>query len=789
MKTMVRRKCRFSRTALAWTVFCTCLSIAGAPRANAQGTRVEGVVRDTSGASVPNAQVELRAKSYSATANTDASGVFVFENVPGDQGTLSITAKNMKTVQRNWSSASGTPVHVEVVLEPLSLTQRIMVTATRSETPLGQAPISDIQLTKEDVRTTPALTLDDTLRQVPGFSLFRRTSSRTANPTTMGVSLRGLGASGASRALVLNDGIPLNDPFGSWIYWDRVPRASVESIEFAQEGASSLYGSSALGGVIQFLTRPYHPSGIAIETSYGNQDTQDVSLSASGQYKRWYGIVAGEAFRTDGYFLVPEAYRGTMNTRAATRHGTADVTIGRKIGARSVVFARGSFFNDSRNNGIVGETNDIRLGEGALGANLDLGTVGTFTLRFYGDAQTYHQQFYSVAFDQNSAALVNSQTVPAQRVGGSAVWSRSLGQRHTLVAGFDEHEEIGHSHERIFSSSTGNPLRLNIAGGSQRTIGLFGEDLIQLAPGWLLSLSARYDNWRNFDASALCTPFRAPCPPDVSFAARSYDAFSPRATLLNQLNSHVSWSASVYRAFRAPTLNELYRGFRQANNQVNANAYLRAERLTGGEAGVAVTGWNRHIQLRGTFFFNEIINSIANVSCQVPDPSPLCPQPPPPNTNEFVRENLGRTSAPGVEISAIGQITDRLQLSGGYQYVDAKVISAPGQPSLLNTWVAQIPHNVLTFQARYSDPSRISFSVAGRMIGLQYDTNQLPLDRYFVLDAMISRRVAFGIEAFGAAENVFNTQYIATAGTSLSPPQIGLPVVVHCGIRYDFPKR
>ena len=67
--------------------------------------------------------------------------------------------------------------------------------------------------------------LDDQLRSVPGFSLFRRTSSRVANPTTQGVTLRGMSASGASRTLVLADGVPLNDPFGAWVYWDRVPVA------------------------------------------------------------------------------------------------------------------------------------------------------------------------------------------------------------------------------------------------------------------------------------------------------------------------------------------------------------------------------------------------------------------------------------------------------------------------------------------------------------------------------------------------------------------------------------
>ena len=84
---------------------------------------------------------------------------------------------------------------------------------------------------------SPALTLDDFLRRVPGFTLFRRTSSLVAHPTAQGVSLRGVGPSGASRSLVLADGIPLNDPFGGWVYWSRVPAPLDRSDRDTQRGA------------------------------------------------------------------------------------------------------------------------------------------------------------------------------------------------------------------------------------------------------------------------------------------------------------------------------------------------------------------------------------------------------------------------------------------------------------------------------------------------------------------------------------------------------------------------
>jgi len=138
---------------------------------------------------MPAAQVELHAKSYSRTMSTGLAGAFAFDHVPENFVTLLVIAKGLQQAQRAWSIASGIPVHLDIVLGPLPVNQRVIVTAARTETPLSDSPLSYMQLTHEDVQATPALTLDDVLRQILGFSLFRRSGSRTANPTTQGVSL------------------------------------------------------------------------------------------------------------------------------------------------------------------------------------------------------------------------------------------------------------------------------------------------------------------------------------------------------------------------------------------------------------------------------------------------------------------------------------------------------------------------------------------------------------------------------------------------------------------------
>ena len=156
---------------------------------------------------------------------------------------------------------------LQMTLLPATAAEQVTVTANRTGVRLVENATSVTILSAPDLQATAAFRLDDILRQVPGFSLFRRTTSRAANPTTQGVSLRGLGASGASRALVLSDGFPLNDPFGGWVYWDRAPRESIGSIEVASGGASHLYGSDALGGVINIIRKPVDRNYVSLEAA------------------------------------------------------------------------------------------------------------------------------------------------------------------------------------------------------------------------------------------------------------------------------------------------------------------------------------------------------------------------------------------------------------------------------------------------------------------------------------------------------------------------------------------
>jgi outer membrane receptor protein involved in Fe transport len=743
---------------------------------------VHGTVRDSGGAAVKGAGVTLKAAAMTVHAVTNDEGHFEFENVTARTGIVLVEASGFAPLEQKWSAETVTSgLNLDLVLTPAGISQQMTVTAARTAARVNDTAGSVIVLSQSDLSNTAALTLDDTLRQVEGFSLFRRSGSRTTNPTSQGVTLRGVGASGASRALVLADGIPLNDPFGGWVYWDRIPREEIGRVEILQGAGSSLYGTDAMGGVINVMRQDLSESWLNLEASYGNEQTPSGSFSAGGTLGKWLGRISGEAFHTDGYIIVNPGQRGLADTPAGSEHRGMELQLQRILSEQARVFVRGSLFSEDRRNGTAIDPNRTHIRQLETGGNWRLGLAGDFSVRLWGGTQVFDQRFASVAADRNSASLVRSQRVPAQQIGIDAQWSRTIGSRQTVVAGLNAREVRGSSDELIISA---NRVTSAVgAGGREHTSGLFGEDIIRLAPSWLLTLGLRFDRWHNYDALSATRPFSPPGTTAVrNFADRSESALSPKVSVLHRVNDNVTLSASAYQAFRAPTLNELYRTFRLGNIVTNANPGLVAERLTGGEAGASVSGLQRRIEVRGTFFWNEISRPVANVTLTNVIP------PPAPGTIVRQRQNLGSSRSRGFELNATARIANSFSVSAGYEFIDASVLSFSANRALVGKLIPQVPQNELTVQATYSNPSILTLSTQGRFVGNQFDddVNAFLLGRYFTMDVLASRAIGHGVELFGAIENLLNQRY----AVALTPTQtIGPGVLGRAGIRLRLGSR
>jgi outer membrane receptor protein involved in Fe transport len=734
---------------------------------------LEGIVQDQTNAPIPHAQVTLRNGSVNiAETTSDSDGRFRL-NVATTLGTtLSVRAQGFAQFESRLTALQTNSPGLKITLAPAPLSEQVTVTATRTETRIGDTAASITSIPSEEILTTAAITLDDTLRQVPGFSLFRRSGSRTANPTSQGVSLRGTGASGASRAVVLADGLPLNDPFGGWIYWSRVPRTSINSIEVLRGGASHLYGSAALGGVVNIFTRDSSSPVFLFETSYGNQQTANASLFAAGRKGRWGASIGAETFHTDGYVIVDERGRGRIDVPANSRNAVARLKLERELSSTAKVFASASFFGESRSNGTPLQINRTHIRQFAVGADWQTTQAGAFTLRAYGGTQVYDQIFSAVNSDRSLETLTRIQRVPAQSTGFSIQWSRAVLKRQTFIAGLEAREVRGASDEIVYVA--GRPTSLVGAGGHERTIGLFFEDIVRLNSSLFVTVGARVDRWRNYDALSATRPLSSAPASNIDFPDRSETAFSPHISLLYKPANNLSLYASATRAFRQPTLNELYRSFRVGDVLTLANENLRAERLTSGEAGANFSSFNQKLNVRGSFFWTEIALPIANVTLNIA-----------PNLITRQRQNLGRTRSRGLEVEWNARLTNHLTVSGGYLFAGATVLSFPVNTALEGLLIPQVPRHQLTFQARYVNPSIITIGLQGRASGAQFDDdqNRLSLEKYFTLDALVSRRIKRNVEAFAAFENIFNQRY----SVGLTPVRtIGPPLLVRFGFRLRF---
>jgi outer membrane receptor protein involved in Fe transport len=732
--------------------------------------QIVGIVLDESGAAVTGADVLFTSGPFKADTHTDESGRFAFEDLAAPSGTITVTMRGFETATRSWKR--GQKGEIRIVLEPSMLSQQITVTASRTAEKLVETPSSVVVLTPADLQTSAALSLDGDLRQVPGFTLFRRTDSRTANPTSQGVSLRGLGASGASRALLISDGIPVNDPFGGWVYWDEVPVEAISSVEVASGGASPLYGTTALGGVINVIRRDISQPTFTLETSYGNENTPYASLLGSERVGKWVGAVDADLFHTHGYIPVPPEYRGTVDTFANSEHASGDITVERILSNDGRIFVRGSGLGEYRDNGTFLQTNSTTIRQVDAGANWRSDTAGVFSVVAYGGLEHFDQSFSAISLDRNTETLTDLQRVPVQQVGLSGQWSRPLKLRHTLVAGVDTRDVRGDSQEQLLLASA-----LTDAGGRQRNLGFFAEDVIRVTGRFLLTIGGRLDRWRNFDAFSNRQSLTSGTFTQNPLPERSESFFSPRLGVVYKLTEKLSLTGSGYRSFRAPTLNELYRGFRLGNILTLPNSQLVAERLTGGEGGAIYSAFEQRMVVRGTFFWSEITRPIANVTLNT-TPTLI--------TDE--RDNLGRTRSAGVETEAEARLTNAVFVSAGYQFADAIVTSFPANPALVGLWIPQVPQQNITFQTRYEKVSLLTFAVQGRYVGDQFedDLNTLKLRQYFTVDVFVSHAFTPSVEAFFAVENLLNQRYDIGRTPVLL---VATPLLARAGVRLEFGHR
>lgn len=602
--------------------------------------------------------------------------------------------------------------------------------------------------------------VEDVLADVAGFQQFRRSDSRSANPSAQGVTLRALGGNASSRALVLLDGVPIADPFFGYIPFTALSPDRLAAVRITRGGGSGPFGAGAVAGTIELVSAGRADlSPVAGSAFYGSDNAVALTGAVSPTLGSGFAILSGRFERGDGFFTTPEAQRVPATARARYRDWSGGLRAVASIGAATELQFNATLSDDHRTLRFVGADSSSQ----GQDASIRLIHRGGWQI----DALAYLQarNFTNKVISATSFRLtLDQRNTPATGIGGKIELRPPVGADHVLRVGADLRLAHGQLYEDAYAGGAVSTRRT--AGGDSSTLGAFVEDDWTIGR-LVLTGGARIDRWtltggflqEHSAAGAVVT--------DNRFADRDGSEATARAGLLYHLDPALALRAAAYTGFRLPTLNELYRPFVVFPITTQANAALGPERLRGAEVGVDATPVGG-VTLGLTAFYNRLGGAIANVTIG-------------PNLRQ--RRNVDAIVARGVEATLQAR-HGAVSLSASYAFSDSHV-EASGASVQLNGFIpAQSPRHTASATLAWAPHAGPSLSATLRYVGRQYEddlqTDMLPAAT--TVDMVARLPIARRLALVARAENLFDATVVTRdAGGSMD---LGTPRTLWIGLRF-----
>jgi outer membrane receptor protein involved in Fe transport len=750
----------------------------GAPPLVAQsgGGELRGVVRATeTGSPLIGARVGVNTPARAAL--TDDHGAYVVRRLPAGRYELVVTALGRTPVRDTVTVRDGETTRHDVALASGSLLlSDVIVSATRTPTVASQVAATVNVLGTQQVATSPARETQDMLREIPGVEL-PRTSSLVGG-TAQIVSIRGVDE---GRTAVLFDGVPINDAWGEWIDWGRVPKGTIDRVEVVEGGSSHLYGNGAIGGTISFYSRPLAPGAMNALIEGGSRGTRHGFVSAGVPLVGDLSAnVSGDYQEGGGYTMLDPAARGTLDVPSTIIQRNGQLRLSYAPSADWSAFVGGHRFGDSRN---IGTPYSFQSrDQQGLEMGLDHGgpAGGTLSVRAWDGRQEEVNRSSSIRAGRavEDSSVVAS--IPSHDWGASALWSRAgLLRLESLTIGGDYRHYDGNYDERDYNTtcpgaSCGVFLRSILSGGDQALSGAFAQAIAAPLAPVRLELALRVDRWDNANGHAI----------DASgttlYPDSSRTRLSPRVGIRYQVLPALSFHAAWYEAFRAPNLAELYR------KQINAtasqvtlpNPYLSAESAQGREVGLdwQPLAW---VQVKGTWYVADYRDFNVPVTLTPAQRPAEC------GTAATCRQrlNVSRSRSRGGEAYVAVRPMPALFISGAVNYDDARVVSGPAG-TVPGAPINRVPSPRQTIRATYASPLLGDATAIWRHEGQTTTLQGLPLEPFTVVDASVRRTLLPGLRAVFSVENIGDTQFqVNVAGTGAAALySYGMPRTVRIGL-------
>lgn len=629
--------------------------------------------------------------------------------------------------------------------------------------------------------------LSQAIAQYPAYAAFRKTPARVAHPTTQGVRLRNLGINSTSRTIVTLDGVPQNDPFGGWIYWQRYQSSSLSQIQIRPSSGSEAWGNFGTGGQISLTSIDPQNSRIHTKATLGTDGTTNASISADAEIsaKASFSFSALKA-KTDGFYTLRPDQRGTID-RKASSEATAYQGLLRVKADDSWLFTiRAAKYEEDRINGTPQSTNGTEATDfSATALHLFEESSAGLKLVFYTQDREFQNQFTSVSDERDSERPALDQfEMPAGADGASISYFTAFGNGNDFSIGADIRKVDGEVNERFRNLGNGF-TRLRLAGGEQQFTGMFSTAHISLSnQSWIVA-TVRTDEVENKSG------IRQEWNTDTNEQIREDQItdtqsrfFSNNITFYHDFSKNIRGMLRQTSGFRAATLNELFRPFRVKNDIIESNQNLDTEKHLGFEAGLRYSS-DETWSISASVFDYSLDDMIANVVLsREPGFSPLCGFIPSGGTCGQ-RLNISESTVRGFEIAWQSQLSEKFHARAQFVYAPSEITSMSAIPALVgNEFPQSAPFKAtLTFDWRLRDTLNIWSSFAIQENEYEDLENHRSLERAFQIDGGIQYAIS-GHHAISARiENLFDTE-IETGISSSGLVSIAAPRTIW--LSWDF---
>ena len=691
----------------------------------------------------------------------------------------------------------------------------VVVSATRASTTLERVPLHATVVSRAEILKSPAQTLDQLLRDIPGMNL-PGAPYYTTDPTGQQTKMRGVTN---SKVLMLVDGIPVHDPFYSTTQWFKIPLSSIERVEVLRGGSSSLWGNLAVAGVVNIVTRKPIDETAQADISYQSMNTTVASLSKNLAFANGISMrLSGDALRTDGYQTTPDAFLNTVpgKTASSATNQNAQVSLYYTPAGSFTGFLRAGYHRSNEDVGGYQYGANLQKGpDAAAGFTKFLGENARADVRAWGQYVSFDKSngagcYLASATNCNTTAT-NSPLVqyanshddnPYRELGASGVLSSvgAVGPLASAQVGVDFRSVGGEDRATTYNRPTTSSVssatinRTNFGRGTQRFGGLFAQAKVSPVDRFEATVSLRYDYWTNTGGIAQMTKYTngaAGATSGGSIADSHETSFDPSVSARLDVAKGLSLRGAAYKSFRAPGLNNLYRSFSSTTSITIANALLEPERLKGGEVGA---DWRtKSLNVGATWFQYNTSGLIASYKIPNAQAAPaavvaicgatLANCPATVNFNTNGQDAISR----GLELSGAWRVAPRLSIDGGYTYTDSHYSSATtGDP--IDAQLGAVPKHLETLGTTWRLTSKWNAFVGARHNDAMFlDVNHTIYQPAFTLvNASTSYRATERVEVYGSVNNATDVKYADNGTTSAAGQILGLHRSFSSGLRLRF---